>query len=162
MLHALRQVKKAYKIGNSAAILTNTFGANAYKLRKHGLLDKLHAINTAGVELARRVVMASFKDVLIAGDIGPLGVRLAPFGRVLPEEARQIFTEQVKALLEANVDLLIFETMTDLYEIREAIQAAKTLSPQIPVVVLSTLTGMEIILHIVYTGILPQSIQLVD
>ena len=78
--------------------------------------------------------------MLIAGDIGPLGVRLAPFGRVLPEEARRIFSEQVKALLEADIDLLIFETMTDLYEIREAIHAAKALSPHIPIVASMTFT----------------------
>jgi len=133
-------VHREYIDAGAQLILTNTFGANAYKLGKHGLVDKLHAINTAGVELARRVVMASFKDVLIAGDIGPLGVRLAPFGRVLPEEARQIYSEQAKALLEADVDLLVFETMTDLYEIREAIQAAKALSPQVPVVASMTFT----------------------
>ena len=133
-------VHREYIEAGGQIILTNTFGANAYKLRKHGLVDKLHAINTAGVELARRIVMASFKDVLIAGDIGPLGVRLAPFGRVLPEEARRIFSEQVKALLEADIDLLIFETMTDLYEIREAIHAAKALSPHTPIVASMTFT----------------------
>ena len=133
-------VHREYIEAGAQIILTNTFGANGYKLRKHGMVDKLHAINTAGVELARRIVMASFKDVLIAGDIGPLGIRLAPFGRVLPEEARRIFSEQVKALLEADIDLLIFETMTDLYEIREAIHAAKTLSPHIPIVASMTFT----------------------
>jgi homocysteine S-methyltransferase len=133
-------IHRKYIEAGTQIILTNTFGANAFKLKKHGLVDKLHAINTAGVELARRIVMASFKDVLIAGDIGPLGVRLAPFGRVLPEEARRIFSEQAKALLEADIDLLIFETMTDLYEIREAIQAAKTLSPNIPIVASMTFT----------------------
>jgi len=133
-------VHREYIEAGAQIILTNTFGANTYKLRKHGMVDKLHAINTAGVELARRIVMASFKDVLIAGDIGPLGVRLAPFGRVLPEEARRIFSEQVKALLEADIDLLIFETMTDLYEIREAIHAAKALSPIIPIVASMTFT----------------------
>ena len=133
-------VHREYIEAGAEIILTNTFGANAFKLRKHGLVDKLHAINTAGVELARRIVMASFKEVLIAGDIGPLGVRLAPFGRVLPEEARQVFAEQIKALLEADIDLLIFETMTDLYEIREAIQAAKALSPQTPIVASMTFT----------------------
>ncbi len=133
-------VHREYIEAGAEIILTNTFGANAYKLRKHGMVDKLHAINTAGVELARRIVMASFKDVLIAGDIGPLGVRLAPFGRVLPEEARRIFSEQVRALLEADIDLLIFETMTDLYEIREAIHAAKGLSPHIPIVASMTFT----------------------
>ena len=133
-------VHREYIEAGTQIILTNTFGANAYKLRKHGMVDKLHAINTAGVELARRVVLASFKDVLIAGDIGPLGVRLAPFGRVLPEEARRFFSEQVRALLEADIDLLIFETMTDLYEIREAIHAAKALSPHTPIVASMTFT----------------------
>ena len=69
--------------------------------------------------------MASFKEVLIAGDIGPLGVRLAPFGRVQPEQARAAFASRLSALVEAGVDLLIIETMTDLYEMREAMQAAR-------------------------------------
>ncbi|MCD6576722.1 MAG: bifunctional homocysteine S-methyltransferase/methylenetetrahydrofolate reductase, partial [Anaerolineaceae bacterium] len=133
-------VHRAYIEAGAQVILTNTFGANACKLGNHGIADKLHAINTAGVELARRIVLASFKNVLIAGDIGPLGVRLAPFGRVIPEDAQQIFSEQIKALLEANVDLLVFETMTDLYEIREAIHAAKALSPHIPIVASMTFT----------------------
>ncbi|NTW09460.1 MAG: bifunctional homocysteine S-methyltransferase/methylenetetrahydrofolate reductase, partial [Anaerolineaceae bacterium] len=60
-------------------IQTNTFGANRFKLSKHELDSRLVEINTAAVELARRVVLASFKKVYIAGDIGPLGVRLAPF-----------------------------------------------------------------------------------
>ncbi|MDO9545810.1 MAG: bifunctional homocysteine S-methyltransferase/methylenetetrahydrofolate reductase [Pelolinea sp.] len=133
-------VHREYIEAGAQIILTNTFGANAYKLGKHGLAEHLKEINTAGVELARRTVLASFKDVLIAGDVGPLGVRLAPFGRVLPEEAQRIFSEQVKALLDAEVDLLIFETMTDLYEIREAIQAVKALSPDIPIVASMTFT----------------------
>ena len=81
------------------------------------------------MELARRVVLASFKDVFIAGDVGPLGVRLAPFGRVQPEQARAGFAEQIAALADAGVDLLIIETMTDLYEVREAIHACRTDRP---------------------------------
>ena len=69
--------------------------------------------------------MASFKPVLIAGDVGPLGVRLAPYGRVQPEQARQAFAEQIAALAEAGADLIILETISDLYEIREAILAAR-------------------------------------
>jgi methionine synthase / methylenetetrahydrofolate reductase(NADPH) len=133
-------VHHEYIEAGAQIILSNTFGANAYKLEKHGLKDKLKEINAAGVELARRTVMASFKDVLIAGDVGPLGIRLAPFGRVLPEEAQRIFSEQIRVLLDADVDLLIFETMTDLYEIREAIYAAKALSPDIPIVASMTFT----------------------
>jgi methionine synthase / methylenetetrahydrofolate reductase(NADPH) len=133
-------VHHEYIEAGAQIILSNTFGANSYKLGKHGLKGKLKEINTAGVDLARRTVMASFKDILIAGDVGPLGVRLAPFGRVLPEEAQRIFSEQIRVLLDADVDLLIFETMTDLFEIREAIYATKTLSTDIPIVASMTFT----------------------
>ena len=74
------EVHREYIEAGAQIILCNTFSANRYKLEKFGLQDKLVEINKAGVELARRVASASFKDVLIAGDIGPLGVRLAPFG----------------------------------------------------------------------------------
>ena len=63
--------------------------------------------------------------MLIAGDIGPLGVRLAPFGRVQVEDARAAFAEQVIALCAANVDLIVIETISDVYEARAAVQAAK-------------------------------------
>ncbi len=82
-------------------------------------------INKAGVELARRVVAASFKDVFVAGDVGPLGVRIAPYGRVSLEEARAAFAEQISALAEAGADLIVIETVSDLYEIREAVRAAR-------------------------------------
>jgi homocysteine S-methyltransferase len=119
------EIHRAYIEAGSNVIQSNTFGANRYKLAEHGLEDKVIEIKRAGVELARRVAMASFKDVLIAGDVGPLGVRLAPFGRVQPEQARQAFADQIRALLQAGVDLLIIETFSDLYEIVEAVAAAQ-------------------------------------
>ena len=131
---------REYIEAGSQIIQTNTFGANRYKLAQHALSDKLVEINTAGVELARRAVLASFKEVLIAGDVGPLGVRLAPFGRVQPEEARAAFAEQIGALANAGADLIIIETMTDLYEIVEAVKAAKSAAPQLPVVASMTFT----------------------
>ena len=106
-------------------ILTNTFSANRFKLQKFGLADKLEEINRAGVELAKRVAATSSRDVLVAGDVGPLGVRLAPFGRVQPEQARSAFAEQISALCSAGADLIVIETMNDLYEAREAVHAAK-------------------------------------
>lgn len=127
------EIHRAYIEAGAQIIQTNTFGANRYKLAEHGLEDQLALINRAGVELARRVVMASFKEVLVAGDVGPLGVRLAPFGRVQPDQARQAFGEQIAALVEAEVDLLIIETMSDLDEIREAVAAAGQVSKQLGV-----------------------------
>ena len=122
---AVADIHKAYIDAGAQLILTNTFGANRYKLNKHGLESKVAEINRAGVELARRAVAASFKDVWIAGDVGPLGMRIAPFGRVQPDEARAAFSEQIAALAEAGADLIVIETMSDLYEIQEAIRAAR-------------------------------------
>jgi len=122
---AVAAIHREYIEAGAQIILTNTFGANRFKLSKHGLETQIIEINKAGVELAKRVAAASFKDVLIAGDLGPLGVRIAPFGRVKPEQARAAFAEQIEALCEAGADLIVIETMSDLYEIQEAIKASK-------------------------------------
>ncbi len=134
------EIHREYIDAGSQIIQTNTFGANRYKLARHRLENEVEQINTAGVELARRVVLASFKPVLIAGDVGPLGVRLAPFGRVKPEQALAAFTEQIEALAKAGVDLLIIETMSDLLEINIAIQAAHAAAPQLPIIASMTFT----------------------
>jgi methionine synthase I (cobalamin-dependent)/5,10-methylenetetrahydrofolate reductase len=136
---AVADIHREYIEAGAQVILTNTFGANRFKLGKHGLQDKVVEINRAGVELARRVVAASYKDVFIAGDVGPLGVRIAPFGRVQPEAAREAFAEQISALCEAGADLIVIETVSDLYEIREAIRAARE-SCSLPVVASVTYT----------------------
>jgi methionine synthase / methylenetetrahydrofolate reductase(NADPH) len=133
-------IHRMYIEAGAQIIETNTFGANRYKLARHGLEDKVTEINKAGVELARRVVHASFQEVYIAGSVGPLGVRLAPFGRVQIEEARQAFGEQIRALVDAQVDLLIIETMTDRYEVMEAIHAARQVSADIPILASMTFT----------------------
>jgi homocysteine S-methyltransferase len=134
------EIHREYIEAGSQVIQTNTFGANRYKLQRHGLEAEVERINTQAVELARRVVWATFKPVLIAGDVGPLGVRLAPFGRVKPEQARAAFTEQIGALAKAGADLLIIETMTDLMEVNEAIQAAREVAKDLPVIASMTFT----------------------
>lgn len=136
---AVADIHREYIEAGAELIITNTFGANRYKLSKHGLQDDVAEINRAGVELAKRVVAASFKEVLIAGDVGPLGVRIAPYGRVKLEEAREAFVEQIHALAEAGADLIIIETMSDLYEVGEAIKAARDVC-SLPVVASVTFT----------------------
>jgi methionine synthase I (cobalamin-dependent)/5,10-methylenetetrahydrofolate reductase len=133
------EIHREYIEAGANMIQTNTFGANRFKLAKHGLDQKVAEINRAGVELAKRTIAASFKDVLIAGDLGPLGVRIAPFGRVQPEQAREAFAEQIGALVDAGADLLIIETMSDIYEIEEAVKAAKQ-TTDIPVIASMTFT----------------------
>jgi methionine synthase I (cobalamin-dependent)/5,10-methylenetetrahydrofolate reductase len=136
---AVAEIHRAYIEAGAQLIITNTFGANRFKLAKHGLEDQVVQINKTSVDLAKRVVAASFKDVLVAGDVGPLGVRIAPFGRVQPEQARAAFAEQIKALAEAGADLIVIETFSDLYEIREAIRAARD-TCNLPIVASVTFT----------------------
>ena len=136
---AVAEIHRAYIEAGAQLILTNTFGANRFKLSKHGLGEKVVELSQAGVDLAKRVVAASFRDVLVAGSVGPLGVRIAPFGRVQPEQARTAFAEQIGALAEAGADLIVIETMSDLYEIKEAIKAARQVC-NLPIVASVTFT----------------------
>jgi homocysteine S-methyltransferase len=132
-------IHRSYLKAGAQVIETNTFGANRTKLGQHNLQDRVADINRAGVQLARRVIEQSASRVLVAGDVGPLGVRLAPYGRVKPDQARQVFSEQIAALAAAGVDLLILETFSDLTEIEQAIAAARQVS-RLPVVASLTFT----------------------
>ena len=136
-------IHREYIEAGAQLILANTFGANRYKLAKHGLQDKVDKINRAGVELAQRVVADSGRpQVLVGGDLGPLGVRIAPFGRVQVEEAHAAFAEQITALADAGVDFIVIETMSDLYEIQEAIQAAREVETRriVPLPIVASVT----------------------
>lgn len=136
----IAEIHRGYIDAGANVIETNTFGANRFKLDKYGLAGKVADINGAGVRLARRVVDASFKEIFIAGSIGPLGVQLAPLGRTSHAEARDAFREQAATLIEAGVDLIIFDTFTDLFELCEAIIATREVAPDIPIVAQLTFT----------------------
>lgn len=136
---AVAEIHREYIEVGAELIITNTFSANRFKLGKFGLQNQVKEINKAGVELAKRVVAASFKDVLIAGDVGPLGVRIAPYGRIKLEEAREAFAEQIQSLAEAGADLIVIETFSDVYEVGEAIKAAKEVC-DLPVIASVTFT----------------------
>ncbi len=136
----IENIHREYIEAGADMIQTNTFGANRFKLAQHGLENELKQINRAGVENARRAAVASGRSVLVAGDIGPLGVRIAPFGRVQLPEAHEAFAQQATALIEAGVDLVIIETMTDLYETIEAVLAVHEVAPNIPVIASMTFT----------------------
>jgi len=133
-------VHRDYIQAGAEIIKTNTFGANRTKLDRHGLEERVTEINAAAVNLAQRVVMASFKEVLIAGDIGPLGVPLAPFGRLQVAEAVEIYQEQAAALIEAGVDLILIETMVDMYAVDAAVKAVRQIDPEVPIIASMTFT----------------------
>ncbi len=136
----VESVHRDYLEAGSDIIQTNTFGANRFKLAAQGMDGKLEEINHTAVEIAGRAIAASGKKALIAGDIGPLGVRLAPFGRVQLPEAREVFAQQVTSLVNAGVDLIIIETITDLYELVEAVSAVREVADDMPVIASMTYT----------------------
>ena len=128
----IRNIHHDYLQSGAEITETNTFGANAFRLARHGMVDKVREINVAGAKLAREA--AKSFDLWVAGSVGPLGVRIEPLGKTSFEEARAAFREQIAALVEGGVDLLILETFGYVEEIHQAILAARDVDPKIPVV----------------------------
>src|SRR4051812_16447427 len=124
------EVHKHYVRSGAEILETNTYGANRVKLRGFGIEDELRDINLRAVELARK---AAGDSVYVAGAIGPLGIRLEPYGPTAIEEAREFFREQANALREAGVDLFVLETFSNISEIEQAIAAIRDIS-NIPVI----------------------------
>jgi homocysteine S-methyltransferase len=139
-------VHEEYLQAGAEIIETNTFGANRIRLARHGLAGKVKEINAAGVRLARQAVEnlknKQAGEAWVAGSVGPLGVRLEPLGKTGLDEARAAFSEQIRILADGGqdggVDLLILETMPALNEARVALEAARAVAPNLPVLVMVT------------------------
>ena len=129
------RVHRGFVDAGSHLVLTNTFGANRFRLAAHGRSERVAALNRAGVDVAR-----SSGARLVGGSMGPLGVRLAPYGRVQPEEAFEAYLEQAEALVGAGVDLLMIETQTDLREMAQAVAAARAAAPTLVLMVSAAFT----------------------
>ena len=128
----IRGIHHDYLQAGAEMVETNTFGANPFRLARHSLADKVRDINRAGARLAREA--AKSFDVWVAGSVGPLGTRIEPLGKTSYQEARDAFREQIEALVESGVDLLILETFGYLEEIRQAIRAAREVAPSLPLI----------------------------
>jgi homocysteine S-methyltransferase len=126
----VESVHQEYVRAGADILETNTFGANRIKLGSFGLADRLRDVNQAGVKIARR---ASAGQAYVAGSIGPLGIRIEPWGKTGVDEARDYFVEQAMALLDEGVDLVILETFRDLNEIGAAIDAVRSVS-DVPII----------------------------
>ncbi|MGA8087225.1 MAG: bifunctional homocysteine S-methyltransferase/methylenetetrahydrofolate reductase [Terracidiphilus sp.] len=135
-------IHEEYLQAGAEILETNTFGANRFRLTRHGLASRVAEINAAGVKLARQAVEhlqeKQAGTAYVAGSIGPLGVRLEPLGKTGLDEARAAFAEQIRALADTGVDMLIIETMPALNEAREALLAAEETAPDLPVLVMVT------------------------
>lgn len=132
---AVRDVHAAHVAAGARVILTATFGASPVRLAEGPAADRVDAVCRAAVGAARAAAPAG---VLVAGDIGPSGALLAPYGDLEPDAARAAFAEQAAALAAAGADLLWVETMADLAEARAAVEGARDAAPNLPIV--ATLT----------------------
>jgi len=132
----VRDVHLEYIKAGADIIETNTFGGNRTKLMTHGLADHTRDINLHGATIAKE---SAGNDVYVAGAIGPLGIRIEPWGKTSIDEAREIFREQAQALLDGGVDLFILETFSDLNEVHAAILGVRDVSEK-PIVAQMTIT----------------------
>jgi len=132
----VRTVHEEYVQAGAELLETNSFGANRFKLAQFGLEHEVESINRAAARVARE---AAGDDVLVAGAIGPLGVRLEPYGPTSFDEAYEAFAGQVAALRDGEVDCLILETFADLEEVTQAARAARAVAPHLPLIAQMTI-----------------------
>ena len=121
-----------YLQAGAEIIETNTFGANSFRLARHSLADHVHEINLQGARIAHNA--AKSFDAWVAGSVGPLGIRIEPLGKTSFEEARESFRQQIAALVEGGIDLVILETFGYVEELHQALLAARDVNPKLPVV----------------------------
>jgi 5-methyltetrahydrofolate--homocysteine methyltransferase len=134
----VRRIHRGYLDAGSQVIMTNTFGGNRMRLSLHGLQDRVAELNQTAAILLRSEVEAAGGTALVAGDIGPTGAILAPTGTMEYDEAVDIFAEQAAALVAGGVDLIWIETMSDLNEIKAAIEGVRRVSPGIALITTMT------------------------
>jgi methionine synthase / methylenetetrahydrofolate reductase(NADPH) len=134
----IRNIHHEYLNAGADVIETNTFGGNSFRLARHGLAEQVRAINLHGAQLAREAAdsfnLKKAASALVAASVGPLGIRIEPLGKTSREEARDSFREQIAALAEGGVDLLILETFGYLEELHQAILAARKAAPNLQVI----------------------------
>lgn len=126
----VEELQRDYIKAGADILLTNTFSANRVKLRSHGFESDLEKINYKAVEIAKSVCQGKF----VFGDISSTGIFVKPFGEISLDEAYEIFKEQTSILIQAGVDGIIIETMSDLKELKAAILAVRDLSDEIPLI----------------------------
>jgi 5-methyltetrahydrofolate--homocysteine methyltransferase len=134
----VRQIHRSYLQAGSRILMTNTFGGNRLRLGLHRLEGRVDELNRTAAILLRGEVAATGGQALVAGDIGPSGAIMAPTGTLDHAEAVDIFAEQAAALLAGGADLIWVETMSDLAEVRAAIEGVRQVSPAVPLIATMT------------------------
>jgi len=134
----VRRIHRGYLDAGSQILMTNTFGGNRKRLAIHGHERRVDELNRTAAILLRSEVQAAGGHALVAGDIGPSGEIMAPIGTLDEAEAVDVFAEQASALVAGGVDLIWIETMSDLGEIKAAIDGVRRVAPEIPLVTTMT------------------------
>ncbi len=156
----VERAHREYIQAGAEIIETNTFSANRMRLEAYHLADRFREINSSAVEIAKR---AAGEDVYVAGAVGPTGKLLEPLGRTRIADIKSCFKEQIEILVKGGVDLLILETFLDLNELDAAIDAAREISADIPIIaqktfsedgaILATDFPIEVVRHIKSKGV---------
>lgn len=130
---AIEAVLEEYASAGARLLTTNTFGGTRGRLAMHGLEDRVHELNKAGAEIAKRVALRH-PGTFVMGDVGPTGDLMDPMGTLTIEGAIEIFADQIKGLVDGGVDAILIETMSDLSEVEAAVNAAHEVAPHLPVI----------------------------
>ena len=128
----IAKVLDAYAKAGAQFLTTNTFGGSRPRLAMHDLQDRVHELNKAGAEVASKVA-SNYENVFVFGDIGPSGELMEPLGTLSHDAAKELFAEQIKGLIAGGVDAILIETMSDLAEVKAAVEAAHEVAPNLPV-----------------------------
>ena len=134
----VRRIHRGYLEAGSRIVMTNTFGGNRLRLGMHGNQERVDELNRTAAILLRAEVSAAGGTALVAGDIGPSGEIIAPLGTLDYDEAVDVFAEQAASLVAGGVDLIWVETMSDLNEIKAAIQGVRRVAPGVALVATMT------------------------
>lgn len=129
----VESILEEYAANGAQLITTNTFGGSRPRLQMHDLQNRVHELNKAGAEVARRVA-DRHPGCFVMGDIGPSGELMEPMGTLTPGDAKELFAEQIRGLVDGGVDVLLIETMSDLGEVEAAVNAAREVAPDMPVI----------------------------
>jgi homocysteine S-methyltransferase len=130
----VRSIHLDYIRAGAKIIETNTFLSNRMQLKERGVEDKLEEINRAGARLAREAAELSRQEVFVAGSVGPLGALIKPYGNLTLADLANAYVEQMSVLVDEGVDIIIIETHPSLLEALEAVRAARTVAPTIPII----------------------------
>jgi 5-methyltetrahydrofolate--homocysteine methyltransferase len=128
----IERIHEAYAAAGARLLTTNTFGGTRPRLAMHGLEDRVHELNRAGAAVATEV--ARRHGILVAGDLGPTGELLSPLGTMEPDQAQELFAEQLRGLADGGIDVVLVETMSALGEVAAAVAAAREVVPDAPVI----------------------------